>query len=82
MATAVHHHVEHRAGSDAVLKDKAEAIPDIIEERRKDAEGRITINKYFTGKLLGKVAHLVFMECFAPLCLFSPCTTAVILTLY
>ena len=32
-------------------------IPDIIEERRKDAEGRVLSFKYLRGKLLGKVRH-------------------------
>jgi hypothetical protein len=32
-----------------------EHIPDIIEERRKDSEGRIISNRYLRGKLLGKV---------------------------
>ncbi len=43
----------------AALADKAapvEVIPDIIEERRKDAEGRIVSNRYLRGKLLGKVS--------------------------
>lgn len=31
-------------------------IPDIIEERRKDAEGRVCSYKYLRGKLLGKVS--------------------------
>ena len=30
-------------------------IPDIIEERRRDSEGRTVTNKYMRGKLLGKV---------------------------
>jgi hypothetical protein len=54
MATAVHH-TDHRATSEAVSKDQAEYIPDVIEEKRKDAEGRISITKYARGKLLGKV---------------------------
>lgn len=54
MATAVHHN-DHRATSEAVSKDQAEGIPDIIEEKRKDGDGRITITKYARGKLLGKV---------------------------
>ena len=32
-----------------------ETIPDVIEERRKDSEGRIVSNRYLRGKLLGKV---------------------------
>lgn len=57
MATAIHH-TEHRNSADPLTKDKVEIIPDIIEERRKDSEGRITINKFCTGKLLGKVIRL------------------------
>jgi len=34
----------------------AECIPDVIEERRKDSEGRIVSNRYLRGKLLGKVS--------------------------
>jgi len=30
-------------------------IPDIIEERRRDSEGRTVTNKYMRGKLLGKL---------------------------
>jgi hypothetical protein len=29
----------------------------MIEERRKDSEGRIVSNKYLRGKLLGKVCE-------------------------
>jgi hypothetical protein len=57
MATAVHHN-DHRATSEAVSKDQAEYIPDIIEEKRKDGDGRITITKYARGKLLGKVLRI------------------------
>jgi len=32
-------------------------IPEMIEERRKDSEGRIVSNKYLRGKLLGKVCE-------------------------
>ena len=30
-------------------------IPDIIEEKRKGIDGRITVNKYMKGRMLGKV---------------------------
>ena len=30
-------------------------IPDVIEEKRKDADGKIVTAKYLKGKLLGKV---------------------------
>lgn len=53
MATAVQH-VESRNTTDQV-KEKVEFLPDIVEERRKDSEGRITVNRFSTGKLLGKV---------------------------
>lgn len=56
MATVVHHHhVDHRSASDPLMKEKADIIPEFIEERRKDSEGRITVNKFSIGKLLGKV---------------------------
>ena len=56
MATAVQH-IESRNTTDQV-KDKAEFLPDIVEERRKDSDGRISVNRFTTGKLLGKVKHL------------------------
>jgi hypothetical protein len=56
MTTAIHHHhVDHRSASDPLMKEKADIIPEFIEERRKDTEGRITVNKFSIGKLLGKV---------------------------
>lgn len=30
-------------------------IPDIIEEKRKGIDGRVTVNKYMKGRMLGKV---------------------------
>lgn len=63
MATAMHHG-EHRNTAD-VPKEKEKApeyIPDIIEERRKDSEGRITLNKFACGKLLGKVKTLYIIH--------------------
>lgn len=37
--------------------DVVEAIiPEMIEERRKDSEGRIVINQFMRGKMLGKVS--------------------------
>ena len=47
---------QQRKVDDTVLKDQAELIPDIIEEKRKDSEGRLHLTKYLKGKLLGKVA--------------------------
>ena len=32
-------------------------IPDIIEEKRKGSDGRITVNKYMRGRMLGKVLY-------------------------
>lgn len=43
------------------IKDQAEYIPDIIEDRQKGADGRTTITKYSRGKLLGKGG---FAKCF------------------
>lgn len=57
MATAVQH-IESRSTTDQVVKDKAEFLPDTVEERRKDSDGRITINRFLTGKLLGKVNYV------------------------
>jgi hypothetical protein len=39
-----------------------EYIPDIIEERRKDSEGRSVTNQYVRGKLLGKVRSRSIIE--------------------
>jgi hypothetical protein len=36
-------------------RDRTEYAGEIIEERRKDAEGRIGTYKYLKGKMLGKV---------------------------
>jgi hypothetical protein len=63
MATAVQH-IESRNTADQV-KDKAEFLPDIVEERRKDSDGRITVNRFTTGKLLGKVkpSFVILINC-------------------
>jgi hypothetical protein len=46
----------HRnGGGHHKVAEKPDNIPDIIEERRKDSEGRIVSNRYLRGKLLGKV---------------------------
>ena len=46
----------HRnGGGHHKVAEKPDNIPDIIEERRKDSEGRIFSNRYLRGKLLGKV---------------------------
>ena len=34
-------------------------IPEVIEEHRKDAEGKVTVHRYMRGKLLGKVSCTV-----------------------
>ena len=56
MATAISA-VQQRKVDDAAAKDQAEFIPEIIEERRKDSEGRSVLTKYIRGKLLGKVVR-------------------------
>jgi hypothetical protein len=53
MAAAVHHGVEPTKMPSA--EDPAQLIPEVIEERRKDSEGRTVVTKYARGKLLGKV---------------------------
>ena len=40
-------------------RERTEHAGEIIEERRKDAEGRIGTYKYLKGKMLGKVGILV-----------------------
>ena len=32
-------------------------IPEIIEEHRKDSDGKVSVHKYLRGKLLGKVSQ-------------------------
>lgn len=35
-------------------------VPEVIEERRKDVDGRVLcVNKYMVGRMLGKVCHLL-----------------------
>ena len=36
-------------------REQVEVIPDVIEKRKKDTDGRLTIMKYAKGRLLGKV---------------------------
>ena len=44
-----------------------EAIPEVIEERRKDSEGRVGVYRYMRGKLLGKVRLIVQQQlCLCP----------------
>lgn len=47
-------------------EDNSTPIPEIVEERRKDAEGRyVVVNRYTRGKLLGKVMKIHIMCYFA-----------------
>ena len=55
MATAVSAGQQRK--TDDAAKDQAEFIPETIEERRKDSEGRSVVTKYIRGKLLGKVVR-------------------------
>ena len=55
MATAVN--TVQRKVDEVNAKDQAEIIPEIIEERRRDAEGVQYVTKYQRGKLLGKVSE-------------------------
>lgn len=50
--------VVSRSGSDAHMKSHSERAvqEEIIEERRKDAEGRVGTFRYIKGKMLGKVS--------------------------
>jgi hypothetical protein len=48
-------------------KEEAQSnIPEIIEEKRKDSEGRVVTYKYLKGKLLGKVyvEHMYYFYLF------------------
>ena len=54
MAAAVSN-VQQMKVDDAEAKERVEFIPDIIEEKRIDCEGELSITKYIRGKLLGKV---------------------------
>ena len=45
-----------------VVKPVEAPIPDLIEERRKDADGRVVvINRYLRGNLLGKVCLMILL---------------------
>ena len=44
-----------RGAPPEVNKDPLANIPDVIEDQRKDADGRLITSKYMRGKLLGKV---------------------------
>ena len=46
---------QHDAKEALKNQENAANIPEIIEERRRDSEGRTINNKYVRGKLLGKV---------------------------
>ena len=43
---------------DSHARERVEHPGEIIEERRKDAEGRIGTYKYLKGKMLGKVSRM------------------------
>jgi hypothetical protein len=58
MATAVHNNFEPRAPAEPP-KEPVEIIPDVIEERKKDSEGRLLVTKYARGRLLGKVRSTI-----------------------
>jgi hypothetical protein len=49
---------QHDAKEALKNQENAANIPEIIEERRRDSEGRTINNKYIRGKLLGKVNHI------------------------
>ena len=53
MATAVHNNADTKAN--AAYSETSEFIPEIIEEKRKDVDGKSIFIKYARGKLLGKV---------------------------
>lgn len=54
--TAVASDARLPTSSSNVLQDRnADNVAEIIEERRKDADGRVTLYKYARGKMLGKV---------------------------
>ncbi len=40
-------------------KDQASTVPEIIEERRSTSDGRVAVQKYARGKILGKVVHFL-----------------------
>lgn len=42
-------------------KEVETPIPEIIEERRKDSDGRILVNRFHRGKLLGKVRGVLYL---------------------
>ena len=54
--------ISHKAPSENILShDRVESAGEIIEERRRDSEGRVSTYKYLKGKMLGKVSfHIKF----------------------
>ena len=55
MATVMQN--EHLPMPSGQSEPSGDPCNEIIEEKRKDAEGRIIVNKYIKGKLLGKVCN-------------------------
>ena len=50
------------AESSKTNKEEMAPIPEIVEEKRKDAEGRyVVVNRYIRGKLLGKVSISILL---------------------
>ena len=47
---------------DSHSRERVEHPGEIIEERRKDAEGRIGTYKYLKGKMLGKVSRTALSD--------------------
>lgn len=60
--------VVNEQDQNAIVKDESPNIPEIIEERRKDSDGRIScVNKYMKGRMLGKVSLFSSDFCYSEL---------------
>lgn len=56
----IRHRVSLKSGdgpAETLCKDGESMI---VEERRKDASGRVHVQKYLRGRLLGKVSNCIF----------------------
>lgn len=55
---------QHDAKEALKNQENTANIPEVIEERRRDSEGRTISNKYIRGKLLGKVYTYIYIHLF------------------
>ena len=55
-APGAHNALAGNQQADPSKQDTNFNIPEIIEEHRKDSDGKVSVHKYLRGKLLGKVS--------------------------